>query len=85
MHTYATTKKLKNKAFAVKSQNMIQAVRIRVAFISENKFQKELFLIGRWPFFQRLLHPFSALVRMAMCIRIPRLKTKKEGYERIGI
>ena len=54
-----------------------------MAFISENKFQKELFLIERWLFFQRLLRPFSLLVRMT--IRIPRFKTKKEGYERIGV
>ena len=41
MHTYATTKELKKEAFKINSQNIEQAIRILVTFISEIKLQKE--------------------------------------------
>ena len=43
MHTYATTKELKKKAFRINSQNIEQVIGITVTFISEIKPQKEGF------------------------------------------
>ena len=44
MENYATSKQLKEKAFRAKGNNMKQTIGIQVAFISENKPQKEQFL-----------------------------------------
>ena len=40
MHSYATTKELKKKAFTINSQNLKQAIGIQVTFILETKLKK---------------------------------------------
>ena len=43
VHSYATTKELKKKAFTINSQNLKQAIGIQVTFILETKLKKIFF------------------------------------------
>ena len=52
VHTYATTKELKQKTFTVKIHNIKEAINMQVTLISENKSQIEL-----QPFFKQTMRP----------------------------
>ena len=43
MHTYATTKEMKKKAFIVKCQNIKQPIGIQLTFMLEIKIEKYIF------------------------------------------
>ena len=43
MHTYVTTKELKNKAFSVNTQDINQTMGIQVTIMIEIKLQKYIF------------------------------------------
>ena len=74
MHTYATTKELKKKAFTIKIRNIKEAINIQVTLISEVKHQIKI----RPFFFGRLCGHFETLLGLESAHACHNLKTEKE-------
>ena len=67
---YATTKKLRKKAFKEKGENIKQTRDIQISFLLEIKRQTYRCL-QVMTIFYRLMCPFSTTVWIGMCIGMP--------------
>ena len=73
MHTSATTKQLKKKAFTINRQNIIdyssEEIAVKKTFILEIKLQKYIFL-SKYDHFLASCLFLGTPVRIRMCIRM---------------
>ena len=79
MHTHVAAKEMKKKSFAVKIQNIKEAIEIQVTLISENKDQKGYFFESKYNhFFRKVCVHFEPLLGWESAQVCHSLRSEKE-------